>query len=257
MKHKGQAVWLQQPGQHQTVLYLPRHLQHWSCALTCADLYTKVCPYRTCEDCVGVDLVPHTCKGLWMWCLSLLLRNSVLPLKEKWVWSGAILLFCFVLVQKRHRNTEQASVFLLTKQLGMDDMLFFFETARKETGFLLESRHRNVYGKNLCGPLESPQRGVQHESRALTTGERSQSLWSEMPWKNCTLFTAKMSFVLQVRWFTYRVRGSLTPSQLTTQNVIDTTFYFHCCAQIVCKPWKPYKLIFIMQLGALRENNTV
>lgn len=97
---------------------------------------------------------------------------------------------CFVFVLDRHESGEQARVCLRSRQFWMKDTLFFFESLRKETGFLLESPRECVW-ENLCGPLESPQReGVQHECRDFTTGERNRSLWSEMPWKKCALFTA-------------------------------------------------------------------
>lgn len=91
MKHKGQAVWLQQRGAKCPVS--AHQPQDWSCALTHNDLYESTSVpdlwrFWWCWPCRPQKWCrcgPFHCRcGIQFWAL-----------KEKLVWCGAILLFCF------------------------------------------------------------------------------------------------------------------------------------------------------------------
>lgn len=103
MKHKGPAVWLQQWGQHQSVLFLPISLRG-EVVVWPIMTFMKAPLRRTYEDLWWCwPCRPHKCCrcgafhcrcGIQFWAL-----------KEKWVWSGAILLFCFRPGTSRERRT--------------------------------------------------------------------------------------------------------------------------------------------------------
>ena len=185
MKHKGQAVWLQQRGQHQTVLFLLISLS------TEVVLWPTMTFIRAGLDPDGVELCrPHKCCRCDAF--SLLLWNSVLAFEGKMslIWRHCVVLLLSWNITRTENRPQSVS---RPNSLGWRTCCFSLKL-RKETGFLLESPRECVW-ENLCGPLESPQRDrVQNECTALTMGERYRSLWSEMPWKKCTLFTAPHGF---------------------------------------------------------------
>lgn len=120
-------------------------------------------------------------------------------------WRHPFVLFFIV---ELWENGEQA--FMCPKQFGMECSCTLKLWGRR-LGSVFESPGECVW-ENLCGPLESPQReGIKHKWPDFTTGVGTRALWSEMPWKKCSLFAAWQTFVLQVLWFTYKVLGSLAP----------------------------------------------
>lgn len=106
-------------------------------------------------------------------------------------------------------NGEQG--FMCPKQCGVGCSCTLKLWGRR-LGSVFESPGECVW-ENLCGLLESPQReGIKHKCTDFTTGVGTRALWSQMPWKKCSLFAAWQTFVLQVLRFTSKVVGSLTPS---------------------------------------------
>lgn len=84
-----------------------------------------------------------------MRCLSLSLRNSVLGFEGRRSLIGAIQLFCFgpSNVTRVQNSTECVSG---AKHLGMEDMLFFFETEEGDWVPFLKALG-NAYGKTCVG----------------------------------------------------------------------------------------------------------
>lgn len=114
-------------------------------------------------------------------------------------WRHPFVLFFIV---ERWETGEQA--FMCPKEFGMECSCTLKLWGRR-LGSVFESPGECVW-ENLCGPLESPQReGIKHKCTDFTTGVGTRALWSEMPWKKCSLFAAWQTFVLQVLWFTYKV----------------------------------------------------
>lgn len=147
MKHKGPAVWLQQWGQHQSVLFLPISLRG-EVVVWPIMTFMKAPLRRTYEDLWWCwPCRPHKCCrcgafhcrcGIQFWAL-----------KEKWVWSGAILLFCFRPGTSRERRTGlSVSPEQTVWDGGHAVLLWNFEEGdwvpfRKPFG--------NVYGKTCVG----------------------------------------------------------------------------------------------------------
>lgn len=187
MKHKGQTVWVQQRGKHQSVLFLPISLRT-EAVLWPIVTYMKAHLCRTCEDSDGADVVGHISVvdevpfivivefsfGLW---------------RKKVVWSAPS--SCFVFVPEHHEKGEQALVCLRSKQFGMEDMLFFFETLRKETGFLFRKPTGMYMGKTCVGHWN-----LLKEKEYSTSAETSPREWGtglcdqKCHGKKCALFTA-------------------------------------------------------------------
>lgn len=103
MKHKGQAVWLQQRGQHQSVLFLPisprTEVVLWPIMTL---MKAPLC--WTCEDSAAVDLVGHISVVTVVPCI-VVMEFSFGLWRKKVVWCGAILLFCFRPGSSRERRT--------------------------------------------------------------------------------------------------------------------------------------------------------
>lgn len=103
MKHKGQAVWLQQRGQHQSVLFLTISLRT-EVVLWPIMTLMKALLCRTCEDSDAVDLVGHI-SVVNVVPFIVVMEFSFGLWRKKVVWCGAILLFCFRPGSSRERRT--------------------------------------------------------------------------------------------------------------------------------------------------------
>lgn len=162
------------------------------------------------------DLMKHKGRAVWLqqrgssW-------NSVLGFEGNGSLIGAIQLFCFCPETSWERRKEQSQVCLRSKQFGIENMLFVFETLRKETGFLFSGPSGMRMGKPVWATGISSKRSraqVQTSPQEWGTGLCDQKCHG----KSVHCSQPDAFFVLLVLWFTYKVFGSLTPCRLAAQN---------------------------------------
>lgn len=189
MKHKGQAVWLQQWG---------------SIRLSCSCLSAtglKLCfdPQWPYEGSYVLDLWRFRWRRRPPTLSDVDVMSFIVAVEFSFVlWrkceSDLAPFCCFVFLLIHHENGEQALMCLRSKQFWMEDMLFAFETSRKETGLLLEiPRECEWEPVWALGISSKGQNTVRVQS--FTTGERNWSLWSEMPWKKSCIVHSPTYFL--------------------------------------------------------------
>lgn len=223
MKHKGQAVWLQQREQHQSVLFLPVSLRT-EAALWPVTTFAKVDMWRLWwrwrrrpHNCCRWGAFHCLC-GIRFWAL-----------KEDAVWSAPS--SCFVLAPPTSREYRTAP------SVSPEQNIWGWRTCcsslklRKETGF----RFWKPSGMRMGKPVWATGISSKRQSTARVQGLHRRSVDPVFVIRNATekvsiVHSLTHFFVLLVLWFTYKGSGSPTSSNWSPKmptRVQDNAFSVH------------------------------